>query len=49
MAIVLAMVGVLLNFISVGAYPIWSSIAMVCNALVLWAVTVHSDQFEAEP
>jgi hypothetical protein len=46
MAIVLAMVGILMNFLSIGAYPVWSVIAMSCNALVLWAVTVHSDQFE---
>ena len=41
MAIVLAMCGVLLNFTSIGAYPVWSSIAIVCSMLVLWAVTVH--------
>jgi hypothetical protein len=41
MAVVLAMCGVLLNFISIGAYPVWSSIAIVCSMLVLWAVTVH--------
>ena len=46
MAIVLAMVGILMNFLSIGAYPVWSVVAMSCNALVLWAVTVHSDQFE---
>jgi hypothetical protein len=45
-AVVLAMCGILLNFLSIGAYPVWSIVAMVCNALVLWAVTVHSDQFE---
>ncbi len=45
-AIVLAMCGILLNFLSIGAYPVWSIVAMVCNGLVLWAVTVHSDQFE---
>ena len=46
MAIVLAMVGILMNLLSIGAYPVWSIIAMTCNGLVLWAVTVHSDQFE---
>ena len=47
MAIVLAMVkGSLMNFLSIGAHPAWSVIAMSCDALVLWAVTVHSDQFE---
>lgn len=41
MAIVLAMCGILLNFTSIGAYPVWSSVAIVCSMLVLWAVTVH--------
>jgi hypothetical protein len=45
MALVLAMVGILLNFLSIGAYPVWSAVAVACNALVLWAVTVHSDEF----
>ena len=29
------------NFTTVGAYPVWSCIAIVANALVLWAVTAH--------
>lgn len=41
MALVLAMCGILLNFMSIGAYPVWSTIAIVCSGLVLWAVTVH--------
>ena len=32
------------NFVSIGAYPLWSCIGLVCNALVLWAVTVHGDE-----
>jgi hypothetical protein len=46
MAIVLAMAGIFINFLSIGAYPIWSVIAIVCSALVLWAVTVHGEDFE---
>jgi len=46
MAIVLAMAGIFINFLSIGAYPIWSCIAIVCSALVLWAVTVHGEDFE---
>ncbi len=45
MAIVLAMSGIFFNLFSIGAYPVWSIIAMVCSGLVLWAVTVHSDEF----
>jgi hypothetical protein len=46
MAIVLAMAGIFVNFLSIGAYPVWSCIAIVCSALVLWAVTVHGEDFE---
>jgi NADH:ubiquinone oxidoreductase subunit K len=45
MALVVAMCGIVLNFLSIGAYPVWSSIAIVGSCLVLWAVTVHSDEF----
>jgi len=44
LGIIVAMSGMLINFVSIGAYPIWSCIGLVCNALVLWAVTVHSDE-----
>jgi hypothetical protein len=42
----LAALGIFVCFFSLGAYPIWSVIAMVCNGLVLWAVTAHGDEFE---
>ena len=45
MALVLSMLGILVNFFSIGAYPVWSCVAIVCSALVLWVVTVHSDEF----
>jgi hypothetical protein len=48
MAIVVAMSGIFINFLSIGAYPVWSSIAIVGSSLVLWAVTVHSDEFETD-
>jgi hypothetical protein len=41
MGLVLGGCGVLFNFLSIGAYPVWSSIAIGCSLLVLWAVTVH--------
>ncbi len=40
-AMLLAMCGLLFSFTTVGAYPVWSIVAIVCNALVLWAVTAH--------
>lgn len=44
-ALVVSMCAILLNFLSIGAYPVWSTIAIVGSCLVLWAITVHSDEF----
>jgi hypothetical protein len=44
LGIVVGMGGMLVNFLSIGAYPLWSAVGLVCNALVLWAVTVHGDE-----
>lgn len=44
-ALVVSMSAIFVNFLSIGAYPIWSSIAIVGSCLVLWAITVHSDEF----
>lgn len=41
----LGFLGLMVNFLAIGAYPIWSAILMGVNALVLWACTVHSDEF----
>jgi hypothetical protein len=41
----LAFCGILLNFLSIGAYPVWSAILLVIDALVIWGVTVHADEF----
>ena len=41
LGLVLGGCGVLLNFFSIGAYPVWSAIAIGCSLIVLWAVTVH--------
>jgi hypothetical protein len=42
----LALLGIFVSFFSAGAYPIWSIIALAANALVLWAVTAHGDEFD---
>jgi hypothetical protein len=47
MAIVVSMCAIFANFLMFGAYPGWAAIALVCNGLVLWAVTVHSEGFES--
>jgi hypothetical protein len=46
LAALLAFAGLFVNFLSVGAYPIWSILALVANGLVLWAVTVYGEAFE---
>jgi hypothetical protein len=43
---ILAVGGIFMNFLSAGAYPLWSLIALVANGLVLWAITVHGDEFD---
>jgi hypothetical protein len=41
LAATIALAGLFVNFLAVGAYPIWSILALVANGLVLWAVTVY--------
>jgi hypothetical protein len=41
----LAFCGIMLNFLSIGAYPVWSITLLVIDALIIWGVTVHSDEF----
>jgi hypothetical protein len=41
----LAFCGIMLNFLSIGAYPVWSVILLVIDALIIWAVTVHGEEF----
>lgn len=43
---VLAILGIFAHFFELGAYPVWSVIALVANGLVLWAVTAHGDEFD---
>ena len=45
LAVAIAMGGLFVNFLSIGAYPIWSILALVANGLVLWAVTVYGEAF----
>jgi len=44
---IVAAMGIFVNFLSIGAYPIWSCVAIIGSALVLWAVTVHSEDFQS--
>lgn len=45
-AITVASFGLLSHFLAIGAYPLWSVLMMAINALILWAVTVHNDEFQ---
>lgn len=44
----LAFCGLIMNFLAIGAYPVWSVILIVADALILWAVTVHGEEFVRE-
>lgn len=43
---IFATLGIFISFLSAGAYPLWSVIALAANGLVVWAVTVHGDEFD---
>jgi hypothetical protein len=43
---VLAVAAIFVHFLALGAYPVWSVIAIVANAFVLWAITVHGEAIE---
>jgi hypothetical protein len=45
MGLTLAMVTIFVHFLTFGAYPAWSAFALAGNALVIWAVTAHGDEF----
>lgn len=47
-AVFLAFCGILFNFLSIGAYPIWSAVLLLIDGLIIWGVTVHSEQFVRE-
>jgi hypothetical protein len=42
LGILLASMAFIANFLSIGAYPVWSVIAMVLSGFVIWALAVNS-------
>jgi len=42
LTVLVVMVAMFVNFLSLGAYPIWSLLAIAASAFVLWAVTTHT-------
>lgn len=45
-AVILAVISALVNVTFLSAYPVWSTIMIVFNVLVVWAVTVHGREIE---
>lgn len=42
--VVVAVLSILLNIAFIAAYPIWSTITIAVDVLVIWALTVHGDE-----
>ena len=40
-AVAMASVGIIVNFMWLPYYPVWSLVLVTLNALVIWAVTAH--------
>lgn len=45
-AIFLAMISLIANFVFIAAYPWWSIIAIVIDVLIIYALTVHGNETE---
>ena len=44
LALIVALLGILLNLLWLGVYPVWAVLAIIANGLVVWAVTSHGDE-----
>ena len=42
--VVIAVLSILVNIAFIAAYPIWSTITIAVDVLVIWALTVHGDE-----
>jgi hypothetical protein len=45
LGLTIAVLTILFGVLTLGVYPGWTAMSMIGNALVIWAVTVHRDQF----
>ena len=43
LGLVVALMGILLNLLWIGVYPVWAVLAIIANGLVIWAVTASDD------
>jgi hypothetical protein len=46
-AVFLAFLSAIVNVGFLAAYPVWSSLMIGLDVLVIWAVTVHGDEMKA--
>ncbi len=47
-AVVVASVGIVANFLWIPYYPLWSMTLLALDVLVIWAVTAHGRDISAE-
>jgi hypothetical protein len=47
-AVILAFVSALVNIAFLGAYPLWSTIMIAVDILIIWAVIVHGREMKAD-
>ncbi len=47
-ALLVAILGTFTSVFTLGAYPVWSLIALGVDLLIIWAVTVHAEEFVPE-
>jgi hypothetical protein len=45
-AVIVAMLSAIANIIFLPAYPIWSTIMIAIDVLVIWAITVHGSEIK---
>jgi hypothetical protein len=45
-AVIVAMLSAIANIIFLPAYPVWSTIMVAIDVLVIWAVTVHGSEIK---
>ena len=46
-AVIVAMLSAIVNLGFLSAYPIWSTIMIALDVLVIWAVTVHGSEMKS--
>ncbi len=47
LAVIVAVVSAVINVLFLPAYPIWSTMMIAIDVLVIWAVTVHGSEMKS--